>query len=207
MTFKHSSKLNLSCSWASFNFPQKWRKWRNMLLQGILSWWVTSHSAELLTFCLLLSFYTDCACYWSDYVLFRPFNGEPLCTQYFPASGRVTSGKDWETLKRKTVKFTPYPFFHKMILYLSIDSFVAKALHLVRQSELWANGRSCLCSRELRSCLRIKTEIGFDSSLQRLSENQRSGPTACFISPSTKFTIPQPYAVWAVLLTFICLLM
>lgn len=107
MTFKHSSKLNLSCSWASFNFPQKWRKWRNMLLQGILSWWVTSHSAELLTFCLLLSFYTDCACYWLDYVLFWPFNGEPLCTQYFPASGRVTSGKDWETLKRKTVKFTP----------------------------------------------------------------------------------------------------
>lgn len=49
-----------------------------------------------------------------------------------------------------------------------------------------------------------------DSSLQRLSENQRSGPTACFISPSTKFTIPQPYAVGScgiVLLTFICLLM
>lgn len=36
-----------------------------------LNRWVTSHSVERSTCCLLSSFHTDCPCYWSYYVLFQ----------------------------------------------------------------------------------------------------------------------------------------
>lgn len=47
-------------------------KWSNMPVHdffGFVNWWVASHSVRLLTSCLLLSFYTECPCYWSYYSL------------------------------------------------------------------------------------------------------------------------------------------